>query len=506
MSKTPKTKTIVVNILALCMLIVSFAWANGGPFVLKYPNGDPAAKGVLARLDPDLKPARENRLRVIKEDLKVTFANEQLSAKRNADGPPLARVSAEYTIENPTGQEIQVDFGFPILRGIYISPFSMMPRPDVQVNLDKKRIKSTIISNSAIYGIIRQRARQVIENAISNDGRLDNLVPAARTNSAKARGAARKALYDYLVDTLNWNEPDAMLMVEYACLDFGTLKSAPPDRVAWGWTGDRELNELMNANLGPLAAIGEQKATQFFAQLACRFDPKAGAGYEAIFTAWGGDVRERSIDLQTGKLRPREITVDRSALNRPTHYAFGSNPMDPTIYARVDYLDPKAKISESEKASCKRILKNLPVIFTFAPMNILHYQVTFPAKSTQTLTVIYSQYPYSDTRSPSSYQLAYVVHPASLWKDFGPINLEVAVPEGISFRASVTCNNGGTEERPVHLHGDNKTRFDIYRAELKQKAGELYLAIDADAWKKLGRTSLAKRLSYKLRQLAQRTD
>jgi hypothetical protein len=506
MSKTRKTRTVVVSILALPTLIVSFAWANGGPFVLKYPNGDPAAKGVLARLDPDLKPARENRLRVVKEDLKVTFTNEQFPAKRNADGPPLAKVSAEYTIENPTNTEIEVDFGFPILRGIYINPLSMMPRPDVQVNLDKKRIKSTIISNSAIYGIIRQRARQVIEDAITHDGRLSNLVRSVRSNSTEARGAARKALRDYLVGTLNWNEQDAVLMVEYASLDFGALKSAPPDRVAWMWSGDKELNELMNANLGPLTAIGEQKATQFFAQLACRFDPKAGAGYEAIFTAWGGDVRERSIDLQTGKLRPREITVDRNALKRPTHYAFGSNPMDPTIYARVDYLDSDAKINESEKASCKAILKNLPVIFTFAPMNILYYQVTFPAKSTQTLTVTYSQYPYSDTRSPSSYQLAYVVHPASLWKDFGPINLEVAVPEGISFRASVPCSNGGTEERPVHTHGDNKARFDIYRAELKQKTGELYLAIDADAWKRLGSISLVKRLSYTLRQLAQRAN
>ena len=41
------------------LLVVAFAAtatrdsaANGGPFVVKYPNGDPAAKGVLARLDP----------------------------------------------------------------------------------------------------------------------------------------------------------------------------------------------------------------------------------------------------------------------------------------------------------------------------------------------------------------------------------------------------------------------------------------------------------------------
>ena len=191
-------------------------------------------------------------------------------------------------------------------------------------------------------------------------------------------------------------------------------------------------------------------------------------------------MRERSVDLATGKVRPREITVDSAALNA-LHIKWGS---DPTIYARVDYLDPRALISESEKASCKSILKNLPVIFTFAPMNILHYQVKFPAKSTQTLTVSYSQYAYADTCSPSSYQLAYVVHPASLWKDFGPINLEVAVPEGVSFRASVACSNGGVEERPVTPYNTKKARFNIYRAILEQKTGELYLAVDAEAWKK----------------------
>jgi hypothetical protein len=237
----------------------------------------------------------------------------------------------------------------------------------------------------------------------------------------------------------------------------------------------------MNENLGAVAAIGEQKATQFFAQLASRFKPEAAAAYEAIFTAWGGDIRERSVDLKTGKVRPREVTVDPKTLNKkPSPF---TSSFDPTIYARVAYLDPKARITESEKESCKAILKNLPVVFTFAPMNILHYNVKFPAKSTQTLTVSYSQYAYSDTSSPSSYQLAYVLHPASLWKDFGPINLEVAVPEGIDFRASVPCENGGAEERRISQYGPQKSKFNIYRAQLEQKTGELYLAVEANGWK-----------------------
>ncbi|MHC4283780.1 MAG: hypothetical protein ACYSWZ_12525 [Planctomycetota bacterium] len=159
MCRTVKTGVILLSVLSLCLLIQSLAVGNGGPFVIKYPNGDPAAKGVLARLDPDLKPARENRLRVIKEDLKVTFGRDRSfgRAAKSVDGPPLAYVSAGYTIENPTNEEVEIDFGFPILRGIYVDPRSMIPRPHVNVRLDKTAIKSTVISNSAIYGIIRQR-------------------------------------------------------------------------------------------------------------------------------------------------------------------------------------------------------------------------------------------------------------------------------------------------------------------------------------------------------------
>ncbi|MHC4112362.1 MAG: hypothetical protein ACYSUY_14915 [Planctomycetota bacterium] len=489
MCRTKKTGLILLGVLALCVLAESLAMANGGPFVIKYPNGDPAAKGVLARLDPDLKPGRETRLRVIKENLKVTFGRERPfgRAVKSTDGPPLAYVSAEYTIENPTNEEVEVDFGFPILRGVYLnpgSPRSMIPtlKPDVNVRLENTAVKSTIISNSAIYGIIRQRAREVIEKAITDDIKLKELVTSVRNANSETLKAGRKALLSHLVDSREWNRRDAALMVECASLDFGKIRVYPLDRGHNGWwVADKELKKLMNENLGAVAAIGEQKATQFLAQLASRFKPEASAAYEAIFTAWGGDIRERSVDLKTGKVRPREVTVDPKTLNKKP-LPFTSSSFDPTIYARVAYLNPSAKISEPEKASCKAILKNLPVVFTFAPMNILHYNVKFPAKSTQTLTVSYSQYAYSDTSSPSSYQLAYVLHPASLWKDFGPINLDVAVPEGISFRASVECSNGGTEERRISQYGSQKSKFNIYKAQLEQKTGELYLAVEADGW------------------------
>jgi len=482
--------------------------ANGGPFVIKYPNGDPAAKGVLARLDPDLKPARETRLRVVKEDLsiKFTWSERFVQPKVEPPLPPLAHVSAAYTIENPTDQEIEVEFGFPILRGIYISPYAMVPIPDARIMIDQEATQPRIISNSSIYGIIRQRARKTIDAAVAADPMLSNLVAAVRNSSSADREGARAKLAAHLTNLMKWNERDAALMVEYAGMDFdGPSRYFARDRSPFGWEympggmrkpGDPQSEHirLIGANLGPLALIGEQKATQFFAQIASTFDPSASATYEAIFSAWGGDVRERSVDFQTGAIRPREISVDPNARQTPSHVA--AEGSDPTVYARVDYLEERSGVSDAEKAACRNVLKNLPVVFTFAPMNLLYYPVKFPPRTTRTVTVTYSQFAFADTRLPSSYQLAYVVHPASLWNQFGPINLEVAVPEGVPFRASLACKNGGTEEREapnVTGIGPNpkKARFDIYRGNVTEKTGEILLAVDAEAFKRAMKKGLA---------------
>jgi len=527
MSKTVNTVTTWGVLLLISLFVTSITSANGGPFVIKYPNGDPAAKGILARLAPDLKPRREHQLRVVKEDLTITFTNNPMHGG-NAPAIPLALVSAAYTIKNPKPHKIEVDFGFPILRGIHIDPFSMLRRPAVDVRMnEKQRIHPQIISNSAIYGIIRQRAREVIENAVAKDTKLAKLVDTCRATGIVRRRVrktindavsdyktlaltvtkdpllgklaasdlnvtdddhtkARDALAEYLRSQKKWSERDTTLMVEYASLDLGNQSTYPWDR---GYIYHGIASEFTNRNIGPLGAIGEQKATQYLAKLSACFDPQIESTYESIFTAWGGDVRERSVDLTTGKVRPREITVNPDELTdkRGDRYALLKN--DPTIYARVEYLDPNAKITEVEKASCKAILKNLPVVFTFAPMNLLHYRVQFPANSTNILTVSYKQHAYMDTREPASYQLAYVIHPASLWDNFGPINLEVAVPAGVNFKASVPCKNNGTHAQTLPSEFSlpkkpTKTLFDLYKATLTEKTGELFLAIDTNAWNK----------------------
>ena len=507
--RTSGVTAAVAAWLAVGLFAAESALGNGGPFVVKYPNGDPAAKGVLARLDPSLKPARESRLRVLKEDLAIEFTPSPWGGKQAL--PPLATVTAAYTIENPTDEAVQVDFGFPILRGIYMPPMKMISQPDVKVSVDGKHTLAQVISNSVIYGIIRQRAREAIEKGIAAAANLSRLVAAvrgaggaspapaaeqqlqqaARQNQARQPAAndarPRDALLIHLVGSLNWNRRDAALMVEYADLDFGKMKSVPHDRWDHGFAlpGDKDASGLLQSNLGPLTAIGEQKATQFFAQLASRFDKNAASAYQAIFEAWGGDVRERSVDLATGAIRPREINVDGSQPDKTVAASrvFGM-PNDPTIFARVDYLDPNAKISDAEKASCRAVLKNLPVVFTFAPMNLLHYQVSFPPGAKQVVAITYKQYAYRDTRAPASYQLAYVLHPASLWDEFGPIHLKVRVPKGVVCRASVPMEKSGEVTSGGPAEAASKT-LQVYQATLvekKDRTGELFVALDKTGW------------------------
>jgi hypothetical protein len=485
------------------LLAADRAAGNGGPFLIQYPDGDPAAKGVLARLDPTLKPAQETRLRVVKEDLSVLFPPRSVHPKEETAIPPAAHVSAAYLIENPTDEPVEVDFGFPILRGIYVVR-GMGLWPAVSVAVDKKFTQMDVISNSVIYGVIRRLARGAIDKAIESDSELARLVRGVQgarqphsTLVLSGPGVVQppvsdeEALRDYLVAKLRWSQRDAALMVQYASLDFGPGKSDPRDQWCppFSYHFDKAVAEIVKANLGPLSAIGEQKATQFFAQLASRFDPSVAGTYEAIFEAWGGDVRQRAVDLRTGRLRPRETDVDadKTAAARvdPGWRGPSNAELDTTVYARVDYLDPKAPLNKAEKAACLAVLKNLPVTFTFAPMNLLHYRVAFPPKSTRVVTVSYAQYAYTDTANGGSYQLAYVLHPATLWKEFGPIHLTVRAPKGVACKASVPLERGAAMAKADDVPRDLADKTDAYKAVLDtpdNKRGELFIGIDRAGW------------------------
>ena len=300
------------------------------------------------------------------------------------------------------------------------------------------------------------------------------------------REPAWKRLHAHLATERGWSERDASLLVAYGALDLGAPRVAPADRHRFEWPGHKAQKKLVESNLGVLSAIGEQKATQFLAHLASRFDPTVAATYEGIFAAWGGDVRERAVDLESGRIRPRELSITSDDLATMNRDILDS---DPTIYARIDYLDDEAELTDSERATCEAVLRNLPVVFTFAPMNLLHYRLSFAPEAEQIVAVNYNQYACLDTGQPRSYQLAYVLHPATLWDHFGAIDLEVLVPEDVPFTASVPLERHGTQERETpwftDTHAPVKMQFATYRATLDDKAGELYLAVDADAWEKV---------------------
>jgi hypothetical protein len=116
--------------------------------------------------------------------------------------------------------------------------------------------------------------------AVQADANLAALITAPSDAADPDRDAARHALMDYLTDRMTWDEGRASLFVEYASMDLGQAPGQPLDagfRMYWGNTG--EMGQLAYANMGRLAAIGEQKTTQLFAELASRFDPTVKPTY-----------------------------------------------------------------------------------------------------------------------------------------------------------------------------------------------------------------------------------
>jgi hypothetical protein len=479
-----QARLLAAAVPALLALFPANVSANAGPFVVWSPGGDPSAKGVLAHIDPSLRPAREERLRVVKEDLEIGFGTNVPSEPLRDS--PLARVTARYQVENPTDRELVVDFGFPVLRAMAGAQLANGLAPDASVKVDDEWVEMDLFVPGTIYGLIRRSARAVIEKAVARDPELSALTSALRALGQNGRtgevAELRMRLAQHLKTRWRWTERDVDLFFEYARLDWKWEGKLPDESESDRWLDAAALREVPREHLGTLlAAIGEQKGTQFLTHLARLLDSQEVTDYEALFQAWGGDVRERAVDLRTGEARLRR---DSKRLAKET-----GATTDATIYARVDYLDA-AYLNEAERRSCQTILKNLPVTFTFAPMNLLHYRVTFAPKSTRVITVAYSQYAYADTGPPASYQIAYVVHPASLWKDFGPIHLTIRAPEATPVRASVACGKSQVDEREMSLRRGSdskpqKTRATITECTVTDKTGELFVGLDADEWERL---------------------
>jgi hypothetical protein len=403
--------------------------ANGGPIFRRDPNPPAAPKGIMAAVLPDLQPGREARLEVVKEALSLQFGVFQSTR-------PLVHVRAVYTIKNPTREDIGLDIGFPILG----TKAGMATR----VLVDDTEIVSTFLSTSEILAGLRQQARQVIDAHLARDAQIGRLVEEARSRRNKEPGKTRDPLITLLCDERGWSERDATLLWAYAVL-------TPVPRSPTSEANPANLDVAERA-LGPL------KSTQYLTLLAGRFDPKTNLSYEALYTAWGGDVREQAVDLETGKIRPRQ---------RPTA------PESEYLRTRLDYLEREGT-SPVELRACEAILRQLPVTFSFAPMSLIRTRLRFPGESSQVVTFTYTQEAYDDTAETDSYQLGYVVHPASFWSQFGPIHLSVLVPKGVPFRASVP-----TRQR---IGADLPAGFVEHEGLVERKTGHLYLGVQGVGW------------------------
>ena len=87
------------------------------------------------------------------------------------------------------------------------------------------------------------------------------------------------------------------------------------------------------------------------------------------------------------------------------------------------------------------------------------------------------------------YQLAYVIHPASLWESFGPIRVTVQVPRAVRVRASATMQK--SDAPPLAVSTEDSTAYQSYEATLvqkREKTGELFVAVDKADWDRAARS------------------
>ena len=169
--KAAKATSLAAAFLLGAVFAGQWAFGNGGPFVVKYPSGDPAAKGVLARLDPTLKPAQENAPASSQGGPDNPFRSRIGLDRRQAQATTLGRRDGQLSDRERDGRHRQRRFWFPDSRGIFLKS-GMVPYPDVHVLVDGELAEMTLIPNSAIYGMIRLQAREVIERGVAKDTKL----------------------------------------------------------------------------------------------------------------------------------------------------------------------------------------------------------------------------------------------------------------------------------------------------------------------------------------------
>ena len=473
------------------MLACSVACANGGPFFERHVDGSNAVSASMAPFE-NMIPGLQDRIACLGEDLTITIDDElrlgrAAEAAKKASPPsgsildgkkidykertsliperlPRIEVEAKYTLVNTSDGPVKMRFGFPV---IYSA------RQRVKVVVDGKKTTSHHMSLDDILLHIRAIAAERVAEVLTIDKKLADAV--AKINEIESvyssdkpteavmrlhnRHRAADALRDILKER-RLTDSQVALVSEFFILP----PSPKPTRLNIEGLAERASFYGFRPSLpegGVLARIGALKATQLYTEVLKALAPAQSIDYEQFFRAWGGREKRVSLDLETGEVRERVLSPIRFAEGG----MMGPIPLD--IYAREEYLNAR-NLPKDLKKHLMTVLKNLPVTFAFAPVNMTVYEVAFAPGQKRTVAVEVNQLPSIDGREPVTAQFEYIMKTARYFKEFDHINLEVRAPKGTKLTISPTCTEvvqKGPRDR------------DVYRARITDYSKNLYIAI-----------------------------
>ena len=201
-------------------------------------------------------------------------------------------------------------------------------------------------------------------------------------------------------------------------------------------------------------------------------------------------MRERAVDLRTGKIRPREVELSADKPRSGIGGARLREVADPTVYARVDYLDSNSPLPEEDRTIAPSGAREPARGLHVRPDGIAALPSDVPAQGNADRDGEILKYACIDTCDPATYQIAYILHPATLWDEFGPIRLSVHVPKGMACQGVHTAGQerfyagrGGASAGGNRRGAEGS--MDAYTAALTRKAeksGQLFIAVEKAAW------------------------
>lgn len=473
------------------MLACSIALANGGPFFERHVDGSNAVSASMAGFEHMI-PGLQDRIACLGEDLTITIENElklgrAAEAARKAPRPtgntldsnpidykqryalipeklPRITVEAKYTLVNTSDRPVNMRFGFPVIYS---------PHGYAKVLVDGTKTKSHHLSLDDILLHIRSAAAEGIAEILTADKELsaavatiseieshyDGRKPDKGAMNLGERTRAAKALTDVLKKR-QLTDSQVALVSEFFILP-PSPKPERPNIDALDEYPRYIATHRFFPERGVLERIGVLKATQLYTEVLKALAPAQHIDYEQFFRAWGGQEKRVSLDLETGEIRERVL----SPIRFTDGGMMGPIPLD--IYAREEYLDSR-NLPKDLKKHLMTVLRNLPVTFAFAPVNMTVYDVAFAPGQKRMVAVEVSQLPSIDGREPVTAQFEYIMKTARYFEEFDHINLEVRAPSGTALAISPAC---------AEVRQKSRDGRDVYRARITDYSKNLYIAI-----------------------------